>query len=338
MRAFVVGLLAATLLAGTLGTAASATTSVGQGAYAYASWLTGPFWFGSHADAHQQVSINLSEQRTLGSANRSSSRCFWVTSTIYVPEPSGVAGELLRQTAAYDCSAGDAHFSPSLDAASLQAITVPTFTWTWTDGVVSQPVPGSMTVAFEATATGRLEPFRELSCQPEDLPQCANTVTRTRPATASLWIDGVALESPTFAAIGWGLGVFRDAMPGVPRGDGADMIMGSGVRNNTTFDFRVVISPSGSTSGRFESTLMSNTGFPVAGDVDCGWVKGNVGVFGGQIEGADPASLDSHFTIMVSDGPDGMIIGNGQPDCGTDGFGVPDSLPISSGDIVVIDR
>ena len=83
---------------------------------------------------------------------------------------------------------------------------------------------------------------------------------------------------------------------------------------------------------------MSNIGVLIRGDVDCGWVAGTIGVLGGLIDGADPDSPDSYFTVMVSDGPDGLIIGTGRPDCGTTGFGVPGSLPISSGEIVVIDR
>ena len=56
------------------------------------------------------------------------------------------------------------------------------------------------------------------------------------------------------------------------------------------------------------------------------------------MDGADPASPDGYFTVMVSDGPDGIIIANGRPHCGTSGLGVPGSLAISSSQIVVIDR
>jgi hypothetical protein len=65
------------------------------------------------------------------------------------------------------------------------------------------------------------------------------------------------------------------------------------------------------------------------GDVECGWVSGNLGVFGGLMDGADPAFPDSYFTVMVSDGPDGIIIGNGRPQCGVDGFGDPGDRHIS---------
>jgi hypothetical protein len=41
---------------------------------------------------------------------------------------------------------------------------------------------------------------------------------------------------------------------------------------------------------------------------------------------------------MVSDRPDGMIIGTGRPDCDTTGFGDPAGLPITDGDIVVMPR
>ena len=117
----------------------------------------------------------------------------------------------------------------------------------------------------------------------------------------------------------------------------ADMITGNGRRESVAFEFHVVLTPSGKVVGRFDSNLMSNIGVLIRGDVDCGWVTGNIGVLGGLMDGADPDSIDSYFTVMVSDGPDGIIIGTGRPDCGTTGFGAPGSLPISSGEIVVID-
>jgi hypothetical protein len=120
--------------------------------------------------------------------------------------------------------------------------------------------------------------------------------------------------------------------------EGADEITGSGQRDGVAFEFHVVLNPSGTAIGRFDSSLMSNIGVLFQGDVDCGWVSGNIGVLGGLMDGADPASPDSYFTVMVSDGPDGIIIGNGRPQWGIDGFGDPRGLPISSGEIVVVDR
>jgi len=125
---------------------------------------------------------------------------------------------------------------------------------------------------------------------------------------------------------------------GVASANGADQIKGDGLRDSVAFEFHVILTPSAEVVGRFDSTLMSNAGVLFQGDVDCGWVSGNIGVFGGLMDGADPASPDGYFTIMVSDGPDGIIFGNGQPQCGTYGFGDPRSLPISMGQIVVIDR
>ena len=119
---------------------------------------------------------------------------------------------------------------------------------------------------------------------------------------------------------------------------GADMIAGNGTRASVEFAFRVVLTPSGNATGRFDSTLMSNIGLPFQGTVDCGRVSGNIGVLGGLIDGGNPDSINSRFTVMVSDGPDGIIVGNGQPNCGTEGYGAPQGLPISSGDIAVVDR
>jgi hypothetical protein len=120
---------------------------------------------------------------------------------------------------------------------------------------------------------------------------------------------------------------------------GADKMMGRGVKGPVTFAFAAVVSQSGQAAGRFDSNLVvSQVGVPIRGNVTCGWVRGNIGVIGGLMDGADPRFATSYFTVMVSDGPDGIIFGNGQPQCGTYGFGVPSSLPISAGQIMVVDN
>jgi hypothetical protein len=119
---------------------------------------------------------------------------------------------------------------------------------------------------------------------------------------------------------------------------GADEITGNGLRGSVAFGFHVILPQFGKAVGRFDSSLKGNVGVLIRGDVDCGWVKGSIGVLGGLMDGADPASPNSYFTVMVSDGPDGIIIGTGRPRCGIDGFGDPRTLAISSGEIVVIDR
>ena len=68
----------------------------------------------------------------------------------------------------------------------------------------------------------------------------------------------------------------------------------------------------------------------IEGPVTCAWIDRNIGVFGGR----DDATA-SDFTVMVSDRPDGMIIGTGRFACDTTGFGDPASLPISDGDILI---
>ena len=144
---------------------------------------------------------------------------------------------------------------------------------------------------------------------------------------------GETWTDPPLTAIRYDLDSF-----GVASANGADQVKGDGLRGRVAFEFHAVLTPSAKVVGRFDSTLMSNVGVLFQGDVDCGWVSGNIGVFGGLMDGADPASPNGHFTIMVSDGPDGIIIGNGRPQCGTGGYGDPRTLTISSGEIVVIDR
>ena len=111
--------------------------------------------------------------------------------------------------------------------------------------------------------------------------------------------------------------------------NGADQIKGKGKRGSVDFVFHVVITPSGQVNGKF---FAENPGvFTIKGKVDCGSVIGNVGVFGGPVDGAE-----DHFTVKVTDGPDGFIFGVNRPNCDTGGFGVP--IPITEGEITVVDR
>ncbi len=115
-------------------------------------------------------------------------------------------------------------------------------------------------------------------------------------------------------------------------------MLGRGWRGSIFFRFNAVVISNGQAAGWFNSNLIDRTGVLVAGQISCGWVSGNVGVLGGLMAGADPGSPESFFTVMVSDGPDGIIIGTGRPHCDTTGFGVPGSLPITAGQITVFDR
>ena len=110
---------------------------------------------------------------------------------------------------------------------------------------------------------------------------------------------------------------------------GADTIIGSGKRGAVEFRFHVVVTPAGNAEGEYYEVNPGVATF--RGRVDCGWVSGNIGVFGGVIDGTDDT-----FTIMVSDDPDGIIIGTGRPNCDTSGFGV--LIPITEGEITVVDR
>lgn len=103
-------------------------------------------------------------------------------------------------------------------------------------------------------------------------------------------------------------------------------IKGKGARGNVTFSFDVTIEPSGRAVGTFFANAPGIVG--TKGNVHCGSVNGHIGVFGGVIDGTG-----NPFTIMVSDEPDGIIIGIGQPDCNTSGFLTP--VPITEGEITI---
>jgi hypothetical protein len=103
-------------------------------------------------------------------------------------------------------------------------------------------------------------------------------------------------------------------------------VRGKGARGSVTFSFDVTIGSSGRAVGTFYANAPGIVG--TKGNVHCGSVNGHIGVFGGVIDGTG-----NPFTIMVSDEPDGIIIGIGQPDCNTSGFLTP--VPITEGEITI---
>ena len=107
---------------------------------------------------------------------------------------------------------------------------------------------------------------------------------------------------------------------------------GTGTAYGYPFTFQVWIDHEGVAHGTFSGAVAGASG-PVLidGPATCAWIQGNVGAFGGR-----STVSDTGFTVMVSDGPDGMIIGTGRPGCDTSGFGDPASLPITEGQIHVI--
>jgi hypothetical protein len=66
--------------------------------------------------------------------------------------------------------------------------------------------------------------------------------------------------------------------------------------------------------------------------IRCGSFHGNIAVVGGT------SDIGVDFVLMVTDDPDGIIVGTFRPNCDTTGFGDPASLPLSSGFIKVIDH
>jgi hypothetical protein len=119
------------------------------------------------------------------------------------------------------------------------------------------------------------------------------------------------------------------ATPSLSDAAGADVVIGHGERGIVEFSFTGVFTPSGVVKGwaRVETPTLSLTG-----KIACGSVAGNRAILGGRSDtGVD-------FVLMVSDGPDGIIFGTGRPNCDTTGFGDPASLPLSTGNIRVIDN
>jgi hypothetical protein len=110
------------------------------------------------------------------------------------------------------------------------------------------------------------------------------------------------------------------------------VMSGTGTADGYPFTFQVWIDHEDVAHGSFSGKVRGESG-PVLleGPVSCAWIRGTTGVFGGR-----STMTDTDFTIMVSDGPDGMIIGTDRPGCDTTGFGDPASLPISDGQIHVI--
>ena len=107
---------------------------------------------------------------------------------------------------------------------------------------------------------------------------------------------------------------------------------GSGVSYGFPFAFEVWIDHEGIAYGTFSGSVPGTSGpLVLEGSVTCAWIEGKIGVFAGR-----STATGTDFTIMVSDGPDGMIIGTGRPGCDTTGFGDPTSLPITGGYIHVI--
>ena len=111
---------------------------------------------------------------------------------------------------------------------------------------------------------------------------------------------------------------------------GADHVKGMGFRGPVEFQFFAVLTPSGNVVGRFHVNF---PGFgPSEGRVSCGWITGNQAVIGGV------SNTGEAFTLNMTDDPDGIIFGSADTPCDTTGHGWPGSVPLTSGDIQIIDR
>ncbi len=201
-------------------------------------------------------------------------------------------------------------------------------------------LPSKITVAANWTGTG--PEAIDVHRLTDSLGAVYQQTVRSRPADSSFAFTypagGGPLVIPRYLR-GARIGSTHQVTTGVAPGTGADMILGSGTRSGATFDFRVLVASSGIVSGRFDSTFATSLGLPLRGTVNCAWTKIDLAVFGGLIDGADPALPASYFVVMVRDGPeDGLTWEVGRPDCDATGLGEPATHPIASGDIVVIDR
>lgn len=118
--------------------------------------------------------------------------------------------------------------------------------------------------------------------------------------------------------------------PGFNSTECPDVAFGRGQRPNVDFAFDAVLGASGAVDGRASVDV---GGLSFAGDIDCGSVSGDLAILGGT---SDSGAVE--FVLMVSDDPDGIIVGTGRPNCDTTGFGNPASLPLSNGNIFVFDH
>jgi hypothetical protein len=106
-------------------------------------------------------------------------------------------------------------------------------------------------------------------------------------------------------------------------------ITGIGHFEGRPFTIEVWIDHEGGAHGSFDGSVASPAGpLQVTGAATCAWIDGNIGVFGGRADWTD-------FVVMVTDRPNGMIIGTGRPGCDVTGFGDPTSAPTDDGDIRV---
>jgi len=179
--------------------AGSAAAPVKVGGYSYAAWITGPFAFDGHAGAYRDVFVTLwALDGKAGSA--ADTNCVYYANTVYIPGPDVSDPTILTQTSLVGgCTPGDVTATPSLDAVALPTTTIETITYSWADGVASQPVIGTATLSLRMTAAGQWDALHS-KVDPE--PAQGGT-TRSRPADAEFLLDGVDLGPPTFASIGW---------------------------------------------------------------------------------------------------------------------------------------
>ncbi|MGH2757720.1 MAG: hypothetical protein ACRDI3_08030 [Actinomycetota bacterium] len=105
-------------------------------------------------------------------------------------------------------------------------------------------------------------------------------------------------------------------------------VRAGGYRGTLAFEIQAVLDPLGGMNGRVD---LASPFFEAKFKIDCGWTDGSIAVLGGHDANAVA------WVVMVSDNPDGLIVGNGR-DCDTTGFGNPSSLAITSGDISIVEH
>jgi hypothetical protein len=110
------------------------------------------------------------------------------------------------------------------------------------------------------------------------------------------------------------------------------VISGDGTSSDgLPFLFAVSIDHSGVPHGRFSGSVPGAPPSAIEGNATCASITGNIGVIGGLIDGSTVG-----FVVVVSDQPDGMIIGIGRDNCDTTGIGDPSTAPILEGRTHVI--
>ncbi len=196
-----------------------------------------------------------------------------------------------------------------------------------TESPGSSPVADASLAAPPSTPALTLPPTAETSPNATPLPTIESDATNPPPTPAPAPHPKPSLSPGPTSEPSESL---APSTPPTPTPWPFATISGIGHLEGRPFTIDVWIDHEGGAHGVFDGSVADPSGpNHVTGAVTCARIDGNTGVFGGRADWTD-------FVVMVSDRPNGMIIGTGRPDCDTTGFGDPASSPTTDGDIHVI--